>query len=268
MKNNIKEGERDRERKKATIHLLLPLPLHASHSLLTHRLAQVHSATSGEPPHLAEVVIGPQVGERGPPLAVAGQVLGLGLRRQGPHLPSAAPVQGVLLWVGHSERGGTELRQRLAGLPGSPLQRPHGAPLPVLEQYPNAPLEEEEEGKKSEYMMQNQRSRGLPREGKRGGGERDGARRGSTQAATTTRQKNHKKLPLKQSFCFPLTASRVKNLSIKTISMQMFFSPQKPLILPTQPGSSNPVKSQFSSKVFPSGFSERKIPQQTLDGVI
>lgn len=72
---------------------------------------------------------------------MAGQVLGLGLGGQGPHLAPAAPVEGVLLRVGHAEGGGAELGQGLAGLTGSPLQRPHGATLPVLEQYPNAPLE-------------------------------------------------------------------------------------------------------------------------------
>lgn len=90
---------------------------------------------------------------------MAGQVLGLGLRRQSPHLASTAPVQGVLLRVGHAEGGGAQLGQGLAGLAGSPLQRPHGATLSVLEQYPNAPLkgggegggvQEKERWKKSE----------------------------------------------------------------------------------------------------------------------
>lgn len=195
------EQERERERESKSHHPSPPPPsfpsflpsssflLYASHSLLTHRLAQVHGATPGEPPHLAEVVVGPQVGERGASLAVAGQVLGLGLGRQGPHLAAAAPVQGVLLRVGHSEGGGTQLRQGLARLPGSPLQRPHGAPLPVLEQYPNAPLEAAREGgrekerereKRSEYIYciyAKHRSRGLWSEGKRGGGERWSQRR-------------------------------------------------------------------------------------------
>lgn len=181
---NKKEKERKPEQSSISSPFPLLLPassfLHSSHSLLTHRLAQVHGATSGEPPHLAEVVVGPQVGERGASLAVASQVLGLGLRWQGPHFSTAAPVQGVLLRVGHSESGGAQLRQGLAALSGSPLQRPHGAPLPVLEQYPNAPLEggREEEGKGSEKKRVNiycihakQRSRGLWSKGKRGGGE-------------------------------------------------------------------------------------------------
>lgn len=181
---NKKEKERKPEQSSISSPFPLLLPassfLHSSHSLLTHRLAQVHGATSGEPPHLAEVVVGPQVGERGAPLAVASQVLGLGLRWQGPHLSTAAPVQGVLLRVGHSKSGGAQLRQGLAALSGSPLQRPHGAPLPVLEQYPNAPLEggREEEEKGSEKKRVNiycihakQRSRGLWSKGKRGGGE-------------------------------------------------------------------------------------------------
>lgn len=181
---NKKEKERKPEQSSISSPFPLLLPassfLHSSHSLLTHGLAQVHGATSGEPPHLAEVVVGPQVGERGAPLAVASQVLGLGLRWQGPHLSTAAPVQGVLLRVGHSKSGGAQLRQGLAALSGSPLQRPHGAPLPVLEQYPNAPLEggREEEAKGSEKKRVNiycihakQRSRGLWSKGKRGGGE-------------------------------------------------------------------------------------------------
>lgn len=77
---------------------------------------------------------------------MAGQVLGLGLRGQGPHLAATAPVQGVLLRVGHAEGGGAQLGQSLAGLAGSPLQRPHGTTLSVLEQYPNAPLEGGGEG--------------------------------------------------------------------------------------------------------------------------
>lgn len=40
-----------------------PPPSHQACSLLTHRLAQVYGAPSGEPPHLAKVVVGPQVGE-------------------------------------------------------------------------------------------------------------------------------------------------------------------------------------------------------------
>lgn len=177
---NKKEKERKPEQSSISSPFPLLLPassfLHSSHSLLTHRLAQVHGATSGEPPHLAEVVVGPQVGKRGAPLTVASQVLGLGLRWQGPHLSAAAPVQGVLLRVGHSKSGGAQLRQGLAALSGSPLQRPHGAPLPVLEQYPNAPLEggrEEEEKKRVNIycIHAKQRSRGLWSKGKRGGGE-------------------------------------------------------------------------------------------------
>ncbi|TNN33840.1 hypothetical protein EYF80_055999 [Liparis tanakae] len=88
-----------------------------------------------------------EVGERGPPLAVARQVLGLGLRRQGPHLAAAAPVQRVLLRVGHAEGGGAQLRQGLARLAGSPLQ-PLGSLIPPV----SAEREEEEEGKKKNWL--------------------------------------------------------------------------------------------------------------------
>lgn len=148
MRQHIAEEKRDRTRKREKERERErdhppppPPPPRSSHSLLAHRLAQVHGATPGESPHLAEIVVGPQVGKWGPPLAVAGQVLGLGLGGQGPHLAPAAPVEGVQLRVGHAEGGGAELGQGLAGLTGSPLQRPHGATLPVLEQYPHAPLE-------------------------------------------------------------------------------------------------------------------------------
>lgn len=78
-------------------------------SLLTHRLAQVYSAPSRESPHLAEVMVRAQVGQRGASFAVAGQVLWLGLGWEGSHLAPAPPEQGVLLRVGHPERGGTQL---------------------------------------------------------------------------------------------------------------------------------------------------------------